>query len=314
MKVALLGFGKAGKVLFSELLRNPLIQSISIYDPDWTTFNSVPNSISKSVEFTDERFPFDLSFDFIVVASPDNSHINYISEAIEKKIPTFVEKPYLSSIRDIGFVKELLKHFPNYQSTSNLVLRSSPLFREIKKLYSKGIFGKRVFIEGKYLYGRWEKLESGWRGLDNYSVTLGGLIHIVDLACFITDNYAYENQLSLGRLTFRPPISINDYSQLSLNSEKTGFLSLATNFSAAIDHRRDFAIYGDLACVEVRGQQVWASDAKLGYLEKLSSMPAEGELLREFISQLNGYKVETSFPSIREIFQVLDLCIGKSTI
>ena len=66
--------------------------------------------------------------------------------------------------------------------TSNLILRESQRFKTLKKKISDGDLGHIYYFEGDYDYGRLPKLTSGWRGrLDQYSVFLGGGIHLVDL-------------------------------------------------------------------------------------------------------------------------------------
>jgi len=187
------------------------------------------------------------------------------------------------------------------------------LFKELRSLFARGSFGEKVFIEGKYLYGRWEKLEVGWRGREDYSITLGGLIHIVDLVCFITDNYVYDSCLTTGRITSKNPKIIHDYANIRLQSRHLGVANLSTNFSAEIAHRRDFAIFGDLGSVEVRGNQVWASVPGLSYIEKLDPTPSRGTLITEFISRLEGSLQGTSYPSTTQILNVLNLCLGKNS-
>ena len=67
-------------------------------------------------------------------------------------------------------------------------LRLSPRFDLLKnKITSRGL-GEIFHFEADYLYGRLEKLLSGWRSLDpNYSVTLGGAIHLVDLIMWLIE-------------------------------------------------------------------------------------------------------------------------------
>ena len=67
--------------------------------------------------------------------------------------------------------------------TSNLVLRTNSLFSKFKRKISN----KRVYyIEGDYIWGRKNKL-FGWRSkINQYSLTLGAGIHIIDLINWLT--------------------------------------------------------------------------------------------------------------------------------
>ena len=57
----------------------------------------------------------------------------------------------------------------------------------MKKLIAEGVFGNIYYIEADYNYGRLKKLTHGWRSkVPNYSVTLGGGIHMLDLVLWIT--------------------------------------------------------------------------------------------------------------------------------
>ena len=66
--------------------------------------------------------------------------------------------------------------------TSNLILRQSPRFKELKTWIDDGYFGDIVAIEGDYIHQILWKLTDGWRGKMNfYCVTYGGGIHMIDL-------------------------------------------------------------------------------------------------------------------------------------
>jgi len=310
MKVVLVGHGKAGMELHKELTANSLIQSIEVYDPNPRSYTIFSANNFPKTHFSSGPFVFQNPADLLVIASPDHTHTEYISESIQRNIPSFVEKPYVSSCKDLNKIKNLTRLNPAYQSTSNLILRSAPLFQKTKELLASGRFGSKVFIEGKYLYGRWEKLVNGWRGHKDYSVILGGLIHIIDIACYVTSNFKHDVDIKHSRITSKEPRDVLDFSQV------TFFFSLTTNFSTNVEHRRDFAIYGDNAWIEIRGDEVKLDVDKLPELQNLTPIPLKkGALLNEFISHLSGQCVgEHFYPTLSEIIQLTDLCLGNSTL
>jgi predicted dehydrogenase len=313
MHVALLGYGKSGQSLFKELIQNDYVDKISVFDPDPTSQIKDSFERTKAVNFYEEIFTLTQPIDLVVIATPDHLHFLDLFKCIESGIPTFVEKPLVTSRRDLEKIQVALSRSATYQMTCNFVLRTSSLFAAAKREYLQGNFGSQVFIEGKYLYGRWNKLIDGWRGHENYSVVLGGLIHLVDLSCYITGNFDHEVTIKLQRITAKEPRQINDFAHISMSSSKTGFFSLATDFSANVEHRRDLSIYGDLARLEVKGEKVDCSPELHLRLGGLSSAPGnKGALLSEFISYLGGtHFVDYNFPNIDEIFKVLDICLGK---
>ena len=313
MNVALIGFGKAGRALFETLAVNQYTRSIHVYDPA-IDFNIDPIiSRKENFVFHDSAIDIDSSFDLVVVATPDHLHKEYILKAISLGISCFVEKPLITSKVDLTEVINAIDLNPGAKITTNLILRASPLFVEIRKMFLDGAFGSSVFIEGKYLYGRWEKLVNGWRGTADYSVILGGLIHLVDLVCFVSNEYNYDCKIDFQRLTNKLPSDVKDFGSIVLTSPNIGVAHLATSFSTPVDHRRDLAIYGDSGWVEVRGAEVRTGGNLAGLnLEKLPAKSiSKGDLLSAFIYDMNNEgAVEYLYPSKNEMIQVLKLCLG----
>jgi predicted dehydrogenase len=313
MNVALIGYGKAGQALFEELEINQYVKSIHVYDPAFDSIITPTISRNKNIVFYNKPINIDSSFDLVVVATPDHLHKEYILKSISLGISCFVEKPLITSKTDLAEVINVIKTNPEIKITTNLILRASPLFVDIRKMYLSGAFGSNIFIEGKYLYGRWEKLVNGWRGTADYSVVLGGLIHLVDLVCFITNEYDYDCKIDFQRLTNKFPNDVKDFGSVILTSPNTGTAHLTTSFSAPVDHRRDMAIYGDSGWIEVRGAEVITGGNLAGLnLENLSAKSAsKGDLLSAFINDINKEgMVEYLYPSKNEMIQVLKLCLG----
>jgi hypothetical protein len=142
------------------------------------------------------------------------------------------------------------------------------------------------------------------------------LIHIIDIACYVTSNFKHDVDIKHSRITSKEPRDVLDFSQVTLNSNTSGFFSLTTNFSTNVEHRRDFAIYGDNAWIEIRGNEVRFDVDKLPELQNLTPIPLKkGALLNEFISHLSGQCVgEHFYPTLSEIIQLTDLCLGNSTL
>jgi len=313
MNVALIGYGKAGQTLFEELDINQYVESIHVYDPAFDSTITPVISRKANLVFHDKPINIDSSFDLVVVATPDHLHKEYILKSIGLGISCFVEKPLITSKSDLIEVIDAINANPEIKITTNLILRASPLFIEIRKLFINGAFGSNIFIEGKYLYGRWEKLVNGWRGTADYSVVLGGLIHLIDLVCFITNEYNYDCKIDFQRLTNKFPNDVKDFGSVILTSPNIGTAHLITNFSAPIVHRRDMAIYGDSGWIEVRGAEVITGGNLAGLnLENLSAKStSKGDLLSAFINDINKEGVvEYLYPSKNEMIQVLKLCLG----
>jgi len=95
--------------------------------------------------------------------------------------------------RELDDIKSALARHPRLTLSSNLILRKSPRFIELKGLIRDGLFGDIYGIEGDYLYGRLQKIVSGWRGeIEGYSVMHGGGIHLIDLLLWLLDEPVVE--------------------------------------------------------------------------------------------------------------------------
>ena len=90
MKVALIGYGKAGQALFEELNVNEHVESIHIYDPAIKSTTSPLIPIKKNITFHDRPIDIDSNFDLVVVATPDHLHKKYILVSINSGIGCFV--------------------------------------------------------------------------------------------------------------------------------------------------------------------------------------------------------------------------------
>jgi predicted dehydrogenase len=312
MNVALLGCGKAGRVMLDELMKNPLIQSVQIYDPEFNDIKGDYITTDKDIKFFGKFNGFKSGINLAVIATPDHIHTDYVLEAIQLGVHCFVEKPFVTNYKDLVKLKSAVNSNPSARMTSNLILRASPLFRKVERAFREKAFGSNVFIEGKYLYGRWEKLVNGWRGNSEYSVILGGLIHLVDLLCFITNEYDYDHTIEYRRITTNKPNNVNDFGSMTFSKADIGVAHLTTNFSTPIEHRRDFSIYGDQGWIEVKGDLI-STGGKIAELnlEHLSAKAiSKGELLHSFILDISVSSEGSSlYPTKDEVFKVLELCL-----
>lgn len=286
MKVILFGFGKAGQDLMRELIQNPHVSEIDIFDPQIPERQNY-NFPNKTIRYLSKFAPREFNYDLTVIASPDDTHAQYILTSLQNHISCFVEKPIVTNCEDLEAVTQMLQLRPKLLLTTNFILRAAPLFVRLKDLISTKYFGSKIYIEGKYLYGRWEKIANGWRGNPDhdYSVILGGLIHLVDLSCYLTGNYDFKVKHERIRLTERLPEHLYDFGDVKLYSDSIGICNLSTTFSSPVSHRRDISIYGDLGWVEIVGESVRTGGSLAGMgLEGLRTVSeSKGLLLKEFI-------------------------------
>lgn len=109
--------------------------------------------------------------DFVVIASPDNTHAQYAIRHLKRGQAVFCEKPLATNMDDLDRMAQLAEKIP---LGCHLPLRLRAEEFEIPTDCTDVFFA--------YYYGRTEKFLLGWRNSPDYDCLLGGGIHMVDLA------------------------------------------------------------------------------------------------------------------------------------
>lgn len=128
----------------------------------------------------------DPAVDVVSIASYDDVHAPQVVAALAAGKHVFVEKPLCRTETELVAVQRACRESTRHLA-SNLVLRGAPLYRHLKALIAGGDLGTVYAFDGDYLYGRLHKITDGWRGaIPDYSVMLGGGVHLVDLMLWLT--------------------------------------------------------------------------------------------------------------------------------
>lgn len=210
----------------------------------------------KKVDYLKENYPDKIvtenaddilknnNIDIVSVASFDNFHYEQILEAVKYKKHVFVEKPLCLTIDELNDLKEKIPD--DIFITSNLILRQTPRFSDLKKNIEKDLLGKIYYIEASYDYGRIHKLLTGWRGeIKNYSVMLGGGIHLLDLALWITGSRIREVSAMSSRVFTANLVMENpDFFVAIIKLADGTILKLNANYCSATPHLHQFKVYG----------------------------------------------------------------------
>ena len=184
--------------------------------------------------------------DVVSIATYDDSHCSLIEKAIFHKKHIFVEKPLCLTFDEFDLICDLLRKNPEIKLSSNLILRKSPRFVELKKRISKGNLGKPYYFEGDYDYGRIHKITEGWRGeISNYSVVHGGAIHLIDLVKWfiqkkVIEVFAYGTNIATKNTQFKG----NDMVSALLKFEDGIIAKIGSNYSCKAPHFHRLSVYG----------------------------------------------------------------------
>ena len=96
----------------------------------------------------------DPSIDIVTIASWDNFHHSQIIKGLNNGKHIFVEKPVCINMDEAKDIVRCLKKNNTLKITSNLILRKSPRFIDLKTMIDKKKLGNIFSIEGDYNYGR----------------------------------------------------------------------------------------------------------------------------------------------------------------
>jgi predicted dehydrogenase len=181
-----------------------------LYDLDSTKAASLAQDLGcGQVAANIEDILEDPAVQAVSIASYDDAHFSQVMLALEAGKHVFVEKPLCLSQNELRTIKSVwAKYQGRVKLASNLVLRAAPAYRYIKQRLEAGDLGEIYAFDGDYLYGRLDKITHGWRGhIKNYSVMLGGGVHLVDLMLWLTGQkpqevWAVGNRISLRGTEF----------------------------------------------------------------------------------------------------------------
>ena len=227
----------------------------------------------------------------------------------------FVEKPLCLSQNELINIAKELSDRPDLSLSSNHILRKTPRFIELKERISCGSLGEIFHIEGSYDYGRLHKLTKGWRGqIPNYSVTLGGGIHIIDLVLWLSGKrvsqvYGKGNYVATAKSSFEG-ISLTTS---TLEFEDGTTAQITSNYASVAPHHHKLCIYGTRGTFEqshAATSYYWSRE-KLNQPESVSSAypgADKGDLIVDFIdSILSG---TPPIVSKQEVFDAMSVCLA----
>lgn len=180
-----LGIGEQHARAFHAL---PTCRLRWLYDLDSSRAEGIAQKLKAGDVATDfETVIASPEVQIVSIASFDDAHYDQVVRSLRAGKHVFVEKPLCRSIEELRSIKQTWQAHDCRHLVSNLVLRAAPLYAWLKSAVHAGEFGDIYAFDGDYLYGRLEKITQGWRkNVPDYSVMLGGGVHLIDLMLWIT--------------------------------------------------------------------------------------------------------------------------------
>lgn len=287
-----------------------------LYDLDPKRSRDVVERLGAGKVATDfESVLLDAKVQIVSIASFDDAHSHQVIKSFQAGKHVFVEKPLCRTVDELRSIKQTWASAGRLQLASNLVLRAAPLYQWLRKAVQEGEFGEIYAFDGDYLYGRIEKITQGWRrDVENYSVMLGGGVHLVDLMLWITAQKpdsvtAIGNRICTEGTGFRYPDFIAATYQFS-----SGLVGRITaNFGCVHRHHHIVRIFGTKKTFvhDDQGPRIHTTrdpNASAARVD-LATLPAsKGELIPALVKRiLNSEKTDLA---TQHEFDVISACVA----
>ena len=253
--------------------------------------------------------------DVVSIASYDDAHFEQAAAALRAGKHVFVEKPVCRTADEVRSLARALDEHPELVLGSNLVLRAAPLYRFAREQAASGSFGSIYAFDGDYLYGRLHKLTDGWRGdVEDYSVILGGGVHLVDLMLWITGQRparvtAAGNRISTEGTKFR----YDDFVAATYEFPSGLVGRITANFGSVHRHQHVVRIFGTEATLihDDAGPRLHRSrdpEVPAEPLDFAALPPSKADLIPDFVERVVQGRADTE--SARHELNVVSACIA----
>ncbi len=260
----------------------------------------------------------DAEVDVVSIASFDGAHYGQLCRTLDAGKHAFVEKPICTREEELADLRNRLARRPDLKISSNLILRKAPRFADLKARVQQGALGRIFYAEGDYDYGRLQKLDGTWRGTaPEYSVVLGGAVHLVDLLLWLMAGRAPVEAMAMGnriasaeaRLSFEP----NDMVAALVRFDDGAIAKLGANFGCVRPHFHRLSVYGTLGTFEngpEAGRYWWHRDPAMPPEQADLPYPGagKGDLIPGFVDAILGRAADEI--GVAEIMSCTAVCLA----
>jgi len=186
LRVGVIGLG-VGEQHAEAWDRHPDSEVVALCDFDPRRLDDVGRRFPGARQFERAADLLEADIEAVSIASYDSHHFEQVRTALARGLHVFVEKPLCTSEEEAAELRALHAGNPALRLSSNLPLRRSPRFIDLRRRIQAGELGRLYYAELDYEYGRLWKLTEGWRGRERfYSVMLGGGVHLIDMLLWLT--------------------------------------------------------------------------------------------------------------------------------
>lgn len=290
------------------------VKVIGACDFDETKLNDVCERQEVEHRYADYRKLLeDPAIDAVSICSFDNFHADQIVDAFNAGKHVMCEKPVTLNKPDLERVVRAWQD-SGKRISSNLILRQSPRFIELRRMVQAGEFGDIFYMEGDYIHQILWKITEGWRGnMDFYCVTYGGGIHLIDLMRWIIGEDVTEvSGMGAKKLTKDSSFEYPDTITNLLRFDSDAMAKTTTTFGPQRRQIHTLNMYGTkLSFENANGDaRLYSGDQPEDETPFKVPYPAieKGDLLPDFIAAIR----ENREPNVaaKDVFRVMDICFA----
>ncbi|ULA60208.1 MAG: Gfo/Idh/MocA family oxidoreductase [Nitrospira sp.] len=315
LRVGVIGLG-VGEKHAEAITRIPECELVAICDNNPATLAAIAGKFpGVAARACDTDILDDPSIDLVCIASYDDCHFSQTIRALERDKHVFVEKPFVLHEAEAIRVREQLCRRPNLRLSSNLILRRSPRFLDLRQRILAGQLGALYHLEADYNYGRLEKITQGWRGkLPFYSAVHGGGVHVADLLMWVAHDRILEVSAVGNALASRGSGFGNFDNVVAVLRFASGAVGkLGVNFGCRLPHFHTLALYGTKATFLNGRECAWvytSADPHVPPLILDTAYPGvhKGALIESFVAAIQG-RGEAEV-SEEDVFASLSVCFA----
>lgn len=286
-----------------------------LHDLDGARAERLAGELDVPVAFSFEQILQDPSVDAVSLASYDDAHAGQVLAALAAGKHVFVEKPLCRSHEELRDIKARWLAAKRHL-ISNLVLRSAPLYAWLREAIAAGQLGTVYAFDGDYLYGRIEKITGGWRkDVADYSVMLGGGVHLLDLMLWLTGERPERVTASGSNLATRgTAFRYNDHAVATFGFPSGLIGRITANFGCVHPHQHVVRVFGTKGTFiyDDRGARLHDSrDPSSGGARTLDLAPlpaTKGDLISQFVDAVLSGR-DPAAPAQHE-FDVISACLA----
>ena len=317
IKAGVIGLG-VGAHQARTLYSLPSCELVSICDFDKKRLQEIGTELPNTNQTQDAKnILSDPNIDLVCIASYDNYHYEQVISCLNNGKNVYVEKPICLKKNELDDINQKLKSHSNLSISANMVLRTCPLFIKVRNEVLSNKMGDLYHLEADYLWGRKEKLISGWRAdADFYSIIYGAAVHMIDLVLWITGKRPVSvKALGSNIIASGTTQKHNDFAILLLEYENKMTVKISAHGGGVHPHFHALKIFGKKSTfIHDYTNTLWIdkSDSNQKYRNENASYPEKklrGQSLISFVNSLLN-KEKKVLVSEDDVFNVMQICLA----